>query len=388
MLIAPAPSFAWAGLEWLAVAATAAALARLLTRAMRPLVAAEDAEPPERAVEIAFVAAALALWWWEVWAAGQLPATSPGIEPIPRSTAAARCAAHLVLGWLLAAAAWVDLRHRVIPDLITMPGVVGGLLWSVAAPSGLLPVPHQLPRPFAAPLIRTDVLGAFGGLRSAAVPSWLDAAPAPASLACAMAVFLGWWATCTAPCDPADLADPAANGRPGRRLRIDPRLAVLVVGVGGILCGWLRGGPPWFALVSSLIGIVVAAGLVWLTRIGASWALGQEALGFGDVTLMAMAGAWLGWQPCVLACFVAVFLGLAHGIWQCAGGRGNELPFGPSLCLGLAIVVVGWAPLWARSGDLFSRPGELAAVGGGVILLTAVALAVWRRVRGGGDSTA
>ena len=63
-------------------------------------------------------------------------------------------------------------------------------------------------------------------------------------------------------------------------------------------------------------------------------------MGLGDVTLMAMVGAWLGWQACVLTCFLAVFIGLTHGLLQLALRRENELPFGPSLCLAAAIVVV------------------------------------------------
>lgn len=105
-------------------------------------------------------------------------------------------------------------------------------------------------------------------------------------------------------------------------------------------------------------------------------------MGFGDVTLMAMAGAWLGWQACLLACVLAVFIGLAHGLAQLLRHAESELPFGPSLCLGLVIVVIAWRPLWEAAGPQFERPGELGMVVVVVIAMTAITLAVWARLRG------
>ena len=44
----------------------------------------------------------------------------------------------------------------------------------------------------------------------------------------------------------------------------------------------------------------MGGGIVWAVRIIASQALGVEAMGFGDVTLMCMIGAFVGWQPALL----------------------------------------------------------------------------------------
>jgi multisubunit Na+/H+ antiporter MnhC subunit len=45
-------------------------------------------------------------------------------------------------------------------------------------------------------------------------------------------------------------------------------------------------------------------------------------------------------------------------------------------------VIVGWRPLWQWTGEAFAEPLELAMVIGAVVLLTAVTLFVWARIRG------
>ena len=317
--------------------------------------------------------ATAALWWWEVHCRGQLGATGAGGAD---ATLAWRWAGHVVLFGLLAAATWIDLRDRVIPDAITVPGVLLGLGWAAAAPGTLLPITRDVPRSFAAPLVVDDVLGLAGPLHEP-VPPWLTGW---GGLAAVLAVFVAWWWTCTAPFLWA--GDPP-RPRGGWR---EPRAWILVLGLAGLSAAWAGGVDRRLAVLSAAAGLAVGAGLVWLTRIGASRALGREALGFGDVTLMAMVGAWLGWQAAVLVCCLGVAIGLAHGLVQFVAHRDNELPFGPSLCLGAVSLVACWRPLWAAAGPHFDRPLELAVVVAAVILLTAASLAAWRRVRDRGVS--
>jgi prepilin signal peptidase PulO-like enzyme (type II secretory pathway) len=367
-------------LAWGLVAVVGAVLGRLVIALVAPLVAVDPTgrpvPPPAgfgRAFQVASVLGALALWWWEVVARGQLPGGGP--PAVDAGPLVVRYAAHLILFSLLAAASWVDLRERIIPDVITMPGVLAGLAWMTLAPGALLPIAVEVPRSFAPPLLAPDVLGLAGGLR-ATLPAWLESRPAGTGLLAALVVFGGWWQVCTAPF----YEPPAEPGGLAAWLR-EPRNVALVAGIAGIAAAWWRGGPGWHGLLTGLAGLVVAAGMIWLTRAGASRALGREAMGLGDVTLMAMVGSWLGWQACVLACFLAVFVGLLHGVLQLILHRESELPFGPSLCLGAALVVVAWRPLWARAAASFERPLEMAAVIAAVIGLTAVSLMVWRRLR-------
>lgn len=282
-------------------------------------------------------------------------------------------AAWLAFFSLLAAATWIDLRERIIPDVITVPGVILGLVVITLMPAMLLPITCAEPRSFAPPLLVPDVLGAFGGLASAPPPEWLGGRPHAGGLLVSLGIFLGWWWTCTAPFRP-----PCR----GLAALAEPRLLVAVAGVAGIVAAWAVGGMRFVALESALVGLAVSAGLVWATREGASRALGREAMGFGDVTLMAMIGAWLGWQAAVLVFFLATFIGLAHGLAGLVVHRDHELPYGPSLCLAAVAIVFGWRPVWERVGEFFAEPLTLAVVLVSVVVLTALSLAVWQRIRG------
>jgi leader peptidase (prepilin peptidase)/N-methyltransferase len=326
---------------------------------------------------VAMAVGAALLWWWECVARGLDPVAANGLgaDTLEGDAAAglplARFAAHLLLGWLLAAAAWIDIRHRVIPDCITVPGVLAGLGVVWLAPDVLLPIGLEVPRSFALPVVVPDVLAWYGGLRTDAPPAWMGAAPQWAGVLVATAIYVGWWAVCTAP-----FLDPAAGHR------FELRTVLLPAGLLAIGAAWLTGGERFAGLASALLGLAISAGLVWCVREGASRAMGREAMGLGDVTLMAMVGTWIGWQASVLAFFLAAFIGLGHGLVQLVRHRENELPYGPSLCLASGLVIVAWRPLWRWAEGPFSQPLTLTLVLGTVVVLTALSLAVLRRLRG------
>jgi leader peptidase (prepilin peptidase)/N-methyltransferase len=110
----------------------------------------------------------------------------------------------------------------------------------------------------------------------------------------------------------------------------------------GIVIGFASSlvlSPGWW---SSLIGIVVGGGL--------PWALGEvyfrvrkvEGLGFGDVKMLAMIGAVLGWPLMLLTLLLASFSGAIVGGLLIAAGKGGRqlrLPFGTFLAI--AALVAG-----------------------------------------------
>jgi leader peptidase (prepilin peptidase)/N-methyltransferase len=127
--------------------------------------------------------------------------------------------------------------------------------------------------------------------------------------------------------------------------------------VGGYLLGRLPGGaPPEFlqALGASMLGYISGGGIVWATRIFGSLAFGKEAMGQGDVHLLAAVGAVLGWFDPVLIFFIAPFSGLLWAFLSMGLGRfikifGRHIPYGPHLAIATLVVILcrpGLASLW------------------------------------------
>ena len=157
------PLVGWAG--GLIAAVTGLALGRLLTATVCRWLG--ERSRLSRLIELCAVVTAMGLWWWEVPAGGLTPLTaSGGLSDLSVAALLARWASHCLFFTLLAAATWVDMRYRVIPDEITVTGVVLGLVAACLLPDPLLPVGWEQERSFAPPAILPDVLGAFGGLRS------------------------------------------------------------------------------------------------------------------------------------------------------------------------------------------------------------------------------
>jgi len=115
---------------------------------------------------------------------------------------------------------------------------------------------------------------------------------------------------------------------------------------GPYLPEWMKDHQHLHGLVWSLCGLVMGAGLMWAARIAAHLILGIPAIGFGDVTLMAMIGAFMGWQPTLCVLSIAPLVGLVLGL----GGRiltgRSFVAFGPYLCIAAVVVLSTWRLLW------------------------------------------
>lgn len=99
--------------------------------------------------------------------------------------------------------------------------------------------------------------------------------------------------------------------------------------------------PLWLMVLAGvLLGYLIGGGVVWFIRIVGSLAFGKEALGLGDVHLMAAVGACLGWIDAVLGFFGAAFVGLAWAILGkvFSGKLARHMPFGPYLAAGTVLV--------------------------------------------------
>jgi leader peptidase (prepilin peptidase)/N-methyltransferase len=103
------------------------------------------------------------------------------------------------------------------------------------------------------------------------------------------------------------------------------------------------------SLFGALIGALIGGGSLWL--MGWTWEKlrGIEAMGLGDVKMMFMVGAYLGWRLTILTIFVGVLTGSVIGIVLMArkGQRNMQmlLPFGVFLGLGAVAALLFGAPL-------------------------------------------
>lgn len=351
-------------------------------------------------LELGLGVALAALYWWEVQRLGLLQDQLQGVAAAPPMWPIYwQFVSHaLLLCWMLAAS-FIDIDEKIIPDEITVSGTLLGLMLATLVPMSLLP--HVAERA-AAPAVGQALINAAGGAAIGATgnPLWLEPVTAVAPKAWpptwgepregpSLVIGLGcYWLWCFA------LAPRIWHGRRGptlalrliaSRLRREfarpPLRLMLVSGTVAIVCVWAFGEGRWAGLLTALIGLVGSGGIVWAVRLIGTAALRREAMGFGDVTLMMMVGTFLGWQACLIAFFLAPFAGLLVGVAQFALRRDDVIPYGPFLCLGAAVVVVDWGPIWMWGQQLFDAGALVPAVLFVCLVLLGFMLAVWRMIK-------
>ncbi len=295
---------------------------------------------------------------------------------VPSSTLHIQFFSHAILLMLMAMATFIDFDERLIPDWITTPGTIFALVCSA-----LLPHWHLL-------FEQINLNGRYlEELQPASPLAWDMRWSSSYGMWLGIACFSGW---CFA------LADRRLILRRGFKKAVQYFFAGLVrfpswkilVGIWIIGCISIffahRTLTPqaWQSLFSSLVGMALGGAVVWSVRIVASTAMRVEALGFGDVTLMAMVGAFIGWQPAWLAFFIAPIIAICFVILIWIITRDPATPFGPYLCAGALAVIVYWDAIfnqWAVS--LFSLGSNLILVLVGFLLLLGFVLWIWLQVK-------
>ncbi|MGA2065202.1 MAG: prepilin peptidase [Thermoguttaceae bacterium] len=313
-------------------------------------------------LELALGATFALLYWWEIGALGLLGLVGPPQAPRPALMMLLhhQYAAHAVLLSFMWMAIWIDIDERTIPDTVTIPGTLAALALMALWPSSLLPdvktVPNGPPTMYLVML--TSPNDDQPWLRAA----WMGWR----ALALGVGCYVLW---CLA------LLPRSWYRRHGLRrawqllvarlVRQRSTCLILAMGLAGsaaIAGVWAWGSMHWAGLLSGLVGLAIGGGIVWIIRVLGFLVLRREAMGFGDVTLLAMIGAMLGWQAAVLVFFLAPLLGIVVGLvgWVVRGQ--SEIPYGPFLCLAAMITVIAWAPIWGHFQIAFALGWWLLAV--------------------------
>ena len=99
-------------------------------------------------------------------------------------------------------------------------------------------------------------------------------------------------------------------------------------------------------LLNALLGVAVGGGVLWALAWASPYLFGKEGMGGGDIKLLAMIGAFLGWKPVLLTIMIGSLTGSVIGVILIALGvmkRDEYIPFGPFLVLG-ALISMFFAP--------------------------------------------
>ncbi len=138
------------------------------------------------------------------------------------------------------------------------------------------------------------------------------------------------------------------------------------VSLPGVLIGLgLAALPHGIGIANAAIGAALGGGILWLVAWGYERSTGTEGMGLGDVKLLAMIGAFLGWQAIPIVLVVASIGGSLAGVFVIFGARGRRamarvaqklgwravlpfvrraarktaIPFGPFLALGAVVAL-------------------------------------------------
>lgn len=101
-------------------------------------------------------------------------------------------------------------------------------------------------------------------------------------------------------------------------------------------------------MVNSVLGLMVGGGILWLLAWLSPYLFGKEGMGGGDIKLLAMVGAFLGWKPALLTIMIGSLTGSVIGISLIALRlikRDDYIPFGPFLVLGALLSMFFAQPL-------------------------------------------
>jgi len=272
-----------------------------------------------------------ALYWWEIGRLGLVPAGV--LQPLaagPMAALHAQYACHVFLITLMIAGSLIDIDEKTIPDSITMPGTLIGLVAAAVFPWSLLP---------------TQIAGPAGNLRISFVhlvspqpwPAALGGFPQPWPLLLGLGC---WWLWCVAlmprtwyPRHGRLRAVALCLARLGREALTWQIAALGLIGSAGIASVWWRGGPCWQGFLSALVGMAARP----------------------------LAGAVVGLLGLILR-------------------RGPEIPYGPFLCLATLVVIVRWAALWEWARPIFALGVFVPLVIIVCLALMAILLGLWRLI--------
>lgn len=230
--------------------------------------------------------------------------------------------AYLVMVSCFIVATFVDIGHRIIPDEISVGGMWAGIVLSAFIPQMHVPSGELNVGAFAAGIIVIICL----------LLSWV------------------YPFFCKHLIEEEDNYDD-------KPLKLLVTLSLIFVYLVNSHVLKLPGLWNWhaYSLASSLVGFIIGGGAIYMMGLIGDIIFRKESMGGGDVKLLAMIGAFLGWKIAILSFFLAPFFGGVVGIIEKIRTKDSTIAYGPFLILG-ALISLFWGDQilsWIISGGLY-----------------------------------
>ena len=229
--------------------------------------------------------------------------------------------AYLVMASCFVVAIFVDLSHRIIPDEVSVGGMWAGIILSALIP-GLHPLENLYFGTFLAGLL---------------------------VLVC---LLLSWVYPFF--CKHLMEQEEPYDDIPVKILVLCSLIFILLVNTHKLALS-----PFWDVraegLAAALIGFIVGGGAIYAMGLLGDMIFRKESMGGGDIKLMAMIGAFLGWKTALLGFFIAPFFGAIIGIIEKIRTKDSTIAYGPFLILG-ALVSLFWGEgiiQWIIQGGMY-----------------------------------
>lgn len=265
---------------------------------------------------------------------------------------------------------FIDARHKLLPDVITYPAFI----LAIATRPIILLRPGQVGNS-----IRFELggVGIANYVDEALPPIYLWRVAFLGALLLALAVPLFWimdrmdevlfskyfdWAeTDERPSPPEETEAERKAQRQHDRVIYGTMILGVMLAISWIAVGYfwrdselngpyayLRYQVSYNYLLNACFGALVGGGLIWLLRALYFYTRGAEGMGLGDVKMMAVIGAFLGWQQAIIVLIIGSLLGSIVGLVMARRskqGLKTALPFGIYLGIGALFALFAGTPL-------------------------------------------
>ncbi|MBF0489059.1 MAG: prepilin peptidase [Candidatus Omnitrophica bacterium] len=229
---------------------------------------------------------------------------------------------YLVMVACFIVAMFVDLEHRIIPDEVSVGGMWAGIFLSA-----LIPQMH--------PMTDDLVSGSFF-----------------AGFIVVICLFLTWIYPIF--CKHLIENEEPYDDKPLKVLVLVSLIFIALITTHTLVLPGILNAHA-HSLAGALIGFIIGGGSIYMMGLIGDIIFRKESMGGGDVKLMAMVGAFLGWKIAILAFFIAPFFGGVIGIIEKIRTKDSTIAYGPFLVLG-TLISLFWGQAivdWLLNGGIY-----------------------------------